>query len=187
MQKSNSKTAYKKLIGGITIVIALIVAYVFTSFAWTSLNVSVMGNAFTTGDVKVELVIDGDKLIDNEHFEPGARLKGDFSIKNTGDVDSYVKVYLVDETVADSMADIIEVSIFDISDTEKPVLLKEGKASEIIKDNMEYFDTELKPNEEMPLRVIFHLPETVGNEVQGKSFDFTLSCDAVQARNYTKQ
>lgn len=62
-------------------------------------------------------------------------------------------------------------------------MLFEGKANELIKENVGAANDVLKLNERRDLTVYFHFPEEAGNNKQNLNLKFTMKADAVQTKN----
>ncbi len=173
---SETKTA-KKLTGGIVAIIALAVCLAITTFALVFASVSVENNLFHTGEVKINLN-DGEPVI-REHeflFEPGMTVIKDFFIENKSTWDVYYRIYLDD--VSGGLADVLEVTI---KDGDK--ILYTGTANELAKENVIAADDTLKIGQRRDLTVVFHYPESSGNETQNLDLTFTMCAEATQTKN----
>ena len=171
---AESKTA-KKLTGGIIAIIILAVCLCITTFALVYETVSVENNLFHTGEVKINLN-DGKPVI-REHeflFEPGMTVKKDFFLENDSTWDVYYRIYL--DNVSGGLADVLTVTI---QDGER--VLYSGTASELTQQNVAA-DT-LKIGQRRNLTVVFHYPETAGNDTQNLDLTFTLCAEATQTKN----
>ena len=173
---SESKTA-KKLTGGIIAIIILAICLAVTTFALVYATVSVENNLFHTGEVKINLN-DGEPVI-REHefiFEPGMTVIKDFFIENESTWDVYYKIYFDD--VSGGLADVLEVTIKDGDKT-----LYSGTANELTRQNVIAADDTLKIGERRDLTVVFHYPESSGNETQNLDLTFTMCAEATQTKN----
>ena len=173
---SESKTA-KKLTGGIIAIIILAICLAVTTFALVYATVSVENNLFRTGEVKINLN-DGEPVI-REHefiFEPGMTVIKDFFIENESTWDVYYKIYFDD--VSGGLADVLEVTIKDGDKT-----LYSGTANELTRQNVIAADDTLKIGERRDLTVVFHYPESSGNETQNLDLTFTMCAEATQTKN----
>ena len=173
---SESKTA-KRLTGGIIAIIILAICLAVTTFALVYATVSVENNLFHTGEVKINLN-DGEPVI-REHefiFEPGMTVIKDFFIENESTWDVYYKIYFDD--VSGGLADVLEVTIKDGDKT-----LYSGTASKLTRQNVIAADDTLKIGERRDLTVVFHYPESSGNETQNLDLKFTLCAEATQTKN----
>ena len=173
---SESKTA-KKLTGGIIAIIILAICLAVTTFALVYATVSVENNLFHTGEVKINLN-DGEPVI-REHefiFEPGMTVIKDFFIENESTWDVYYKIYFDD--VSGGLADVLEVTIKDGDKT-----LYSGTANELTRQNVIAADDTLKIGERRDLTVVFHYPESSGNDTQNLDLTFTMCTEATQTKN----
>ncbi len=173
---SESKTA-KKLTGGIVAIIILAICLAVTTFALVYATVSVENNLFRTGEVKINLN-DGEPVI-REHefiFEPGMTVIKDFFIENESTWDVYYKIYLDD--VSGGLADVLEVTIKDGNK-----VLYSGTANELTRQNVIAADDTLKIGERRDLTVVFHYPESSGNDTQNLDLTFTMCAEATQTKN----
>lgn len=173
---TETKTA-KKLTGGIIAIIVLAVCLCITTFALVYETVSVENNLFHTGEVKINLN-DGKPVI-REHeflFEPGMTVKKDFFIENDSTWDVYYRLYL--DNVSGGLADVITVTVKDGDKT-----LCSGTANELTKQNVIAADDTLKIGQRRNLTVVFHYPETAGNDTQSLDLTFTLCAEATQTKN----
>ena len=173
---SESKTA-KKLTGGIIAIIILAICLAVTTFALVYATVSVENNLFHTGEVKINLN-DGEPVI-REHefiFEPGMTVIKDFFIENESTWDVYYKIYFDD--VSGGLADVLEVTIKDGNK-----VLYSGTANELTRQNVIAADDTLKIGERRDLTVVFHYPESSGNDTQNLDLTFTMCAEATQTKN----
>lgn len=173
---AETKTA-KKLTGGIIAIIVLAVCLCITTFALVYETVSVENNLFHTGEVKINLN-DGQPVI-REHeflFEPGMTVKKDFFIENDSTWDVYYRLYL--DNVSGGLADVLTVTVKDGEKT-----LYSGTANELTKQNVVAANDTLKIGEKRSLTVVFHYPESAGNDTQNWDLTFTLCAEATQTKN----
>ena len=171
-----TKTA-KKLTGGITAIIVLAVCLAITTFALVFASVSAENNLFHTGVVEINLN-DGKPVIREDEFlfEPGMTVTKDFFIENESTWDVYYKIYFDD--VSGGLADVLEVTIKDGDKT-----LYSGTANELTRQNVIAADDTLKIGERRDLTVVFHYPESSGNETQNLDLTFTMCAEATQTKN----
>ena len=166
---SETKTA-KRLTGGIIAIIVLAVCLCITTFALVYASVSVENNLFHTGGVKINLN-DGKPVI-REHeflFEPGI-------IENDRTWEVYYRLYL--DNVSGGLSRVLTVTI---KDGDK--ILYTGTANELTKQNVIAADDTLKIGQRRNLTVVFHYPESSGNETQNLDLTFTLCAEATQTKN----
>ena len=173
----NNSTTSKKLTASITVVVILAVCLCITTFALVWATVSVEGNLFHTGTVKINLN-DGKPVIEEHEFlfEPGMTVKKDFFIENQSTWDVYYNLYFTD--VDGGLADVLEVTVMDGGK-----VLYQGLAGDLTKENVGAADDILKLNERRNLTVYFHFPEESGNSVQNLVLTFSMKADAVQTKN----
>lgn len=173
----NNSTTSKKLTASVTAVVVLAVCLCITTFALVWATVSVEGNLFHTGTVKINLN-DGRPVVEEHEFlfEPGMTVKKDFFIENQSTGDVYYKLYFAD--VEGGLANVLEITV---KDGDK--VLYSGKAANLTKENVGAADDVLKLNERRNLTVYFHFPEGVGNNTQNLVLTFSMKADAVQTKN----
>ena len=174
---TNQKTTSKKLTASVVAVFILAICLCITTFALVWATVSVDNHLFHTGFVKINLN-DGKPVIEEHEFlfEPGMTVKKDFFIENQSTWDVYYKVYFDD--IEGGLADVLDVSI-----RHGDIALFEGKANELIRENVGAASDVLKLNERRELTVYFHFPEETGNSVQNRMLMFSMKADAVQTKN----
>lgn len=173
---TKTKTS-KKLTGGIVAIILLAVCLCITTFALVYESVSVGNNLFHTGQVKINLN-DGNPVI-REHeflFEPGMTVEKDFFIENDSTWDVYYRLYF--DNVSGGLSNILTVTI---KDGDK--VLYSGTANELTRQNALAADDTLKIGQRRNLTVVFHYPETQGNDTQNLDLTFTLCAEATQTKN----
>ncbi|MBM6919828.1 hypothetical protein H6A12_01445 [Phocea massiliensis] len=173
---SETKTV-KKLTGGIIAIIVLVVCLCITTFALVYASVSVENNLFRTGEIKINLN-DGKPVI-REHeflFEPGMTVVKNFFIENDSTWDVYYRLYL--DNVSGELSRVLTVTIKDGDKT-----LYSGTANELTKQNVIAADDTLKIGQRRNLTVVFHYPETAGNDTQSLDLTFTLCAEATQTKN----
>lgn len=167
----------KKLTGGIIAIIALAVCLCITTFALVYASVSMENNLFHTGKVKINLN-DGKPVI-REHeflFEPGMTVEKNFFIENDSTWDVYYRLYL--DNVSGGLAEVLTVTVKDGTKT-----LYSGTANELTRQNVVAADDTLKIGQRRNLTVVFHYPETAGNDTQSLDLTFTLCAEATQTKN----
>ena len=172
---SETKTV-KKLTGGIIAIIALAVCLCITTFALVYASVSMENNLFHTGKVKINLN-DGKPVI-REHeflFEPGMTVEKNFFIENDSTWDVYYRLYL--DNVSGGLAEVLTVTVKDGTKT-----LYSGTANELTRQNVVAADDTLKIGQRRNLTVVFHYPETAGNDTQSLDLTFTLCAEATQTK-----
>lgn len=173
---SETKTA-KRLTGGIVAIIVLVVCLCITTFALVYASVSVENNLFRTGEIKINLN-DGKPVI-REHeflFEPGMTVKKEFFIENDSTWDVYYRLYL--DNVSGGLSHVLTVTI---NDGEKT--LYSGTANELTRQNVVAADDTLKIGQRRNLTVVFHYPESGGNNTQNLDLTFTMCAEATQTKN----
>ena len=173
---SETKTV-NKLTGGIIAIIVLAVCLCITIFALVYASVSVENNLFHTGEVKINLN-DGKPVI-REHeflFEPGMTVVKDFFIENDSTWNVYYRLYL--DNVSGGLSRVLTVTI---KDGDK--VLYSGTANELTRQNVVAADDTLKIGQRRNLTVVFHYPETAGNDTQSLDLTFTLCAEATQTKN----
>ena len=173
---SETKTV-KKRTGGIIAIIVLAVCLCITTFALVYASVSVENNLFHTGKVKINLN-DGKPVI-REHeflFEPGMTVVKDFFIENDSTWNVYYRLYL--DNVSGGLSRVLTVTI---KDGDK--VLYSGTANELTRQNVVAADDTLKIGQRRNLTVVFHYPETAGNDTQSLDLTFTLCAEATQTKN----
>lgn len=173
----NKSSTSKKLTASVTAVIVLAVCLCITTFALVWATVSVEGNLFHTGTVKINLN-DGKPVIEEHEFlfEPGMTVKKDFFIENQSTWDVYYKLYFTD--VEGGLADVLDITV---KDGDK--ILYQGLAGDLTKEKVGAADDILKLNERRNLTVYFHFPEGAGNSTQNLVLTFSMKADAVQTKN----
>ena len=104
------KQGRKKAAGSLILALILAAMLVVTSVALLFSMVSVDGNTFQMGRVKIELN-DGQTIFNETSLvvEPGYSVVEDFTVENTGTADAYYRLYL--ENVSGSLKDIL---VFDL-------------------------------------------------------------------------
>lgn len=103
-------------------------------------------------------------------------VKKDFFIKNDSTWDVYYRLYL--DNVSGGLADVLTVTVKDGIKT-----LYSGTASELTRQNVVAADDTLKTGQRRNLTVVFHYPETAGNDTQSLDLTFTLCAEATQTKN----
>ncbi|MBE6638571.1 MAG: hypothetical protein E7616_03820 [Ruminococcaceae bacterium] len=166
-----------KLTGGIVTVIVLATCLAVTTFALAYTTVLVEYNVFHTGKVEINLnnsepIIREDEFL----FEPGMTVKKDFFIENNSTLDVYYKIYF--GNVEGTLKDILEIKIL-----EGDMVLWSGTAAELHRKGVAAADDTLAIGEKKWLTVLFHFPETAGNEMKNATLSFDLCADAVQTKN----
>ena len=173
---SETKTA-KRLTSGIIAIIVLALCLCIATFALVYASVSVENNLFHTGEVKINLN-DGKPVI-REHefvFEPGMTVAKDFFVENDSTWDAYYRLYL--DNVSGGLADVLTVTIKD-----GDRILYTGTANELTRQNVAAADDTLKIGQRRNLTVVFHYPESNGNDTQNLDLTFMLCAEATQTKN----
>ncbi len=161
-------------------IIAIMVQFfmlVLTTYALIASFVSVEGNLFETGTVKIELnggktVFDGSDM----NIEPGHSLVRDFTVENKGTADIHYRLYL--ENVAGSLQEVLTFEIYDGG-----TLLFSGAADEMTEESPCISATTLDAGESRTLTAVVKMDEAAGSTYQQGSISFDMTADAVQAKN----
>ena len=171
-----TKTA-KKLTGGIIAIVILATCLCITTLALVYSATSVENNLFHTGEASINLN-DGEPVINEVEFlfEPGMTVKKDFFVENNSTWDVYYRVYF--DYVSGGLANVLEITIQD-GDT----VLCSGTASELTRQNVSAANDILKVGQRRNLTVVFHYPESSGNNTQNLDLTFTLCAEASQTKN----
>ena len=172
----HGKTA-KRLTAHLAVIVLLCFMLALTTWALVASFVSVDGNVFEMGTVKIELnggktVFDGTDM----NVEPGHSLVREFTVANTGTADVYYRLYL--ENVTGSLQ---EALIFEIYDG--TTLLFRGTASEWNRESPCEDGAVLPSGETRTLTAVVKMQESAGNAYQGGGITFDMTVDAVQAKN----
>lgn len=178
-RKQNTEKLPKKIVVGIVTIFVLIFSLLIASYVFAKEVVGVNNNYFHTGRIKVNLN-DGKPVITEDEFlfEPGMTVEKDFFVENVGTWDVFYKLYLKD--VEGSLKDVLQITIKD-----NDGVLYYGTANELNKENVSTVNKELKVNERHNFKIIFHYPETSGNETKNSDVTFSLAIDVVQTKNNT--
>lgn len=172
----NTKTA-RRLKKSVAAIVILGVCLALTTAALVMEAVSVNGNLFQTGGVKIDL--NGGKPIIEEHeflFEPGMTVKKDFYIKNESTRDVYYKLYMTD--ISGGLSDVLQITIKSGTKT-----LYKGSAHDLTEENAVAAGNILRRTEKRNLQMIFYFPPAAGNAAQDKTLSFDLKASAVQVKN----
>jgi hypothetical protein len=168
----------QKITSGLIIIIVLALCLSVTTFALVHSVLTVDGNLFSTGVVKIDL--NGDQPIirdDDMIFEPGATIVKPFYIRNVGTCDIYYRVYF--ENVRGGLADVIEVTVYE---GDEPIY--SGLMSELGRSSTKTNKAGSIPiGERRDLKISFHFPEDAGNSAKAQVLEFDLSAIAVQTKN----
>ncbi|MBM7654816.1 TasA family protein [Neobacillus cucumis] len=143
------------------------------TFALFSSTTSNAGNTFTAGLLKVDDVTGGAVLKDSVNIgnlAPGDKDTKELTIKNTGNLDAWVKI----DSYSTDADDIVNNNIGDIFEGTNSVKLTFDSAPILI-----------PAGETHSFKIGYNFPSSAGNEYQGKSGKVTFSVKAVQARNNT--
>lgn len=179
--KTKSNTS-KKLTAGIATLVILLVCLCVTTYALVMVSVSVSGNYFQTGTVKINL--NNSQPIISEHeflFEPGMTVKKDFFVENMSTDSVYYRLYF--EDISGGLADILEITITDGHNQDK--VLYSGLITELTRDLVGAADDTLLLAERRDLSIYFHFPRGSGNDAQNLTLSFDMCAEAVQTRNNT--
>ncbi len=173
---SKSKTEIKLTLTAASIFL-IIICLVVTSLAITYSTVTIAQNSFSTATVSIN--VNNDAPIINEEefkFEPGATLKKDFFIMNTGTCSVYYKIYL--QNITGDLADIIEIQILDGDE-----VLYSGTANQLTRYKVLAAEDTLAVGATKNLTMSFYYPPEEGNAGQEDKLYFDLTVDAVQVAN----
>ncbi len=159
------------------IIVLLTVALSFTTFALVRSMVSVEGNIFRTGEVKINLN-DGEPIIKTDEFlfEPGMTVVKDFFVENRSTAPVYYRIYF--EDIDGGLAEVLDIKISDGTQ-----VLFEGKVCELVSSNAEIKSSILSVREKCNLQATFHFPENSKNSTQNLTLSFVLCAQATQTRN----
>lgn len=171
----------KKAVSSIVAIVVLFCMLALTTYALITSFVSVEDNLFETGVVKIELnegktVFDGSDM----NIEPGHSLVRDFTVKNTGTADVYVRLYL--ENVEGPLQEALTFFIY-----EGDKLLFSGAADEWTRESPCISDTSIAVGETRTLTAVVKMNEDAGNAVQNGGITFDMTADAVQSKNNPEQ
>lgn len=178
-QEIRSLKRFRRSVTSLVLMFAVMCAATVTYAYYVAKNVE--NNEFTTGVVDISLsnesttVAGGDILL-----EPGATSEKVFKLTNDSTCEVYYKLYF--SNIEGELADILEISV--VSGNEE---IFSGIMSEMTRSAVEAADEALAIDEEKELKVLFHMPEECGNEVQAKTVEFDINVDAVQAVNNTEK
>ena len=100
----------------------------------------------------------------------------DFFIENDSTWDVFYRLYL--DNVTGGLSDVLTVTI---KDGDK--ILYTGTANELTKQNVIAADDTPKIGQRRNLTVVFHYPESSGNDTQNLDLTFTLCAEATQTKN----
>lgn len=167
----------KKAARSIAGIIALAVMLTLTSLALVLSFVAVKDNIFQNATVQIELnggrpVFDGSDM----NVEPGAALKRDFTIQNTGTADVYYRLYL--ENVEGVLPGALHFEVYDGEER-----LFSGAADEWTRESPCVGELPLPAGETRTLTMLVKMEDAAGNEYQNASIAFDITADAVQVRN----
>lgn len=121
---------------------------------------------------------------DLANIEPGHAAVREFTVKNTGTVDVYYRLYL--ENITGDLADSLVFSIYegDKNAAQTGTPLYTGAASDFVADGSPFVDGKtLAPGETRTLTAVVKMGEGSGNAFQGDTVGFDLTAQCVQARN----
>ncbi|MBT2656297.1 hypothetical protein J7E81_13845 [Bacillus sp. ISL-18] len=165
----------RQKIGGAILTTALGAALIgggtFALFSSTTENT---GNTFTAGTLSINDVTGGAVFKDNvniRNLAPGDHDTKVLTIKNTGNLDAWVKI----DSLITNADHIANNGIGDLFEGDKSVQFTFDSAAILIPEG-----------ESHSFNVDFEFPASAGNEYQGKTGNVTLSVKAVQARNNTE-
>ena len=167
----------KKLTTNIVTIVILAVFLCITTFALVYSTVAVDNHFFETGEIKINLN-DGKPVIEEHEFlfEPGVTVEKEFYLENQSTWDVYYRLYL--DKVEGALTEVLDVTIRDGA-----IVLFNGKAVDLTKDQVGAADDILKLNERKALTIVFHFPKEAGNSTQNLYLSFDLKADAVQTKN----
>ena len=167
----------KRLAFGIATAILLSIALCVTTYALFYATVTVDGNYFKTGIIKIDLNGGVPVIEESEYlFEPGMTVEKPFYIQNQSTWAVYYKLYF--DNIEGGLADILDITILDGSE-----ILYQGKAVELTRQNVMAADDILLIGERKDLTIRFHYPKDSTNLSQNWELKFDLCADAVQEKN----
>lgn len=171
------RKARRKVTASVGGAIILAIGLSVTTYALLYPTVSVEGNFFQTGTVKINLN-DDDPVIKAEEFlfEPGMTVIKEFFVENEGTIDVYYRLYF--DNVEGEAADVLEITMKDGDQ-----VLYQGKAAELTKENACLSEKVLGVGEKVWLTITFRYPKTEDNDTQRQFMDFDICADAVQTKN----
>ena len=176
MNNSKSKIA-RQLTVSIVIVIVFSISLCITTFALFYATVTVSGNVFQTGTVKIALNGGAPVITQSEYlFEPGMTVEKSFDITNQGTGNVYYKIYMSD--IDGGLADVLEITVYDGTE-----VLYQGTARNMTRENVLPARDALPVGQSRNLKIRFHYPENSRNESQNWELSFNLCADAVQEKN----
>lgn len=177
--KTKSNTS-RKLTAGIITLVLLLCCLCVTTYALVMVSVSMDGNYFQTGIVKINL--NDKKPIISEHeflFEPGMTVRKDFFVENQSTDSVYYRLYF--DNISGGLADVLEIKITDGHNIDK--VLYSGTMTELTRDLVGAADDTLLLAERRDLSIFFHFPIGSGNATQNLTLSFDMCAEAVQTRN----
>ncbi len=159
------------------IIVVLAIALSLTTFALVRSMISVEGNVFKTGEVKINLN-DGDPIIKAHEFlfEPGMTVVKDFFIENESTDPVYYRIFF--DEIEGGLAEVLDIKISDGTE-----VLFEGKVSELVSSNPDIKSSTLSVNEKCNLQATFYFPKNSKNSTQNLTLSFVLCAQATQMRN----
>lgn len=174
---SNEKSITRRIKLSIFTAVLLSVLLCVTTYALYYATVSVEGNTFKTGNVKIDLNGGNPVIKENEYlFEPGMTVEKQFYLQNKSSDSVYYKIYFAN--MVGGLADILDVTILD-GETE----LYKGKPAELTRDSVLPVDKALAKDERKDLTIRFYFPTESLNSTQNLELRFDLCADAVQTKN----
>ncbi len=177
MKKMSDKKLIRCLITSIVTVIVLASLLCVTSFTLIHASLSVKGNIFSTGEVRINL--NGGKTIINEDeflFKSGTEVKKDFYIENLSTCGVWYRLFF--DHIEGDLGKYLDVQILDGKN-----VLSSGKLSELTKDKVSAYDSPLESGEKKNLTISFQLSEEIGNDAMNQFLIFDFGAEAVQVRN----
>ncbi len=176
--------------------VALVVLLATTAYAFSLIMYKVKDNYFQTGHVDVAIAfapeVEGKvDLQDDIKYEPGMRVRGDFTVYNLSVGDDkaaedgiWYRIYFTDVTRG-KLAEVMEATIYD----GEKVLCSSTVAK--WKNNRTLMEAQaLGHGESKTLTLELHFPEEAGNDYQGirdGKLEYQLAVVATQRRNNPNQ
>ncbi len=168
--------------------IAIVVLLAATAYAASYIFLKVEDNYFQTGQIDVSIITDTSTTKykrtlfgENVLIEPGATLRGDFTIQNNSNDPSGIWYRFFLQDVTGDLAEVLEVTLYDADGNE----VKSGRMTSW--ENRLYMSPKAMANGDSHQYTLeLHHPESAGNETQNLSMSFKLAVVAVQRKNNDK-
>lgn len=183
MNSNQQKLLSKQFVFSFMAAVVLTICLCITTYALVMVSVSVPDSHFQTGKISINLN-DGEPVIEEHEFifEPGMTVTKEFFIENRSTWAVYYKLYL--DELQGGLATVLDVTI---QDQKTGLVLFEGKAANLSKQNVQAADDTLTVGERRNMEISFHYPENAGNTTQNMSLSFTLCAEAVQTKNNSEK